>query len=130
MSDIRLSAGSLVQGGASSWPAGTVDDMRAVAEGPAVSSQEKSAAPAVATLPKAGPSEKELQRVTEELQQRVGGADAQLQFSIDDSSGMSVVKVTDRTTHEVIRQYPSEEVMQIAKGLDRYKEGLLVNSKA
>lgn len=130
MSDIRLSAGSLVQGGANSWPAGTVEDMRPVPDGVPVAAQGKKEAPPVAVPPKTAPSDKELRRVTEELQQRVGGADAQLQFSVDESSGLSVVKVTDRTTHEVIRQYPSEEVMQIAKGLDRYKEGLLVNSKA
>jgi flagellar protein FlaG len=86
--------------------------------------------PPVVERPKAATDPKELKRMTEELQRRVGGANAQIQFSVDESTGISVVKVTDRMTHEVIRQIPSEEVLQIAKSVDHYKEGLLVNSKA
>jgi flagellar protein FlaG len=86
--------------------------------------------PPVVEQQKAATDPKALKRMTEELQRRVGGADAQIQFSVDESTGISVVKVTDRTTHEVIRQIPSEEVLQIAKNVDHYKEGLLVNSKA
>lgn len=78
----------------------------------------------------AAPTAQDLKRLTEEMERRVGAVDSQLQFSVDESTGQFVVKVTDRKTHEVIRQIPSEEMLQIAKGLDRYKEGLLVNSKA
>lgn len=73
---------------------------------------------------------KDLKKLTEELQKRVGGMDAQIQFSVDDTTGQSIIKVMDRATKEVIRQIPSEEMLQIARGLDRYQEGLLVNNKA
>jgi flagellar protein FlaG len=79
---------------------------------------------------KAEPNAKELKLLTDELQRRVGGVDSQLLFSIDQTTGSSVVKVMDRATQEVIRQIPSEEMLQIAKGLDRYKEGMLISSKA
>ena len=73
---------------------------------------------------------KEAKRLSEELQRRVGGADSQLQFSVDESTGESVIKVMDKATNEMIRQIPSEEMLQIAKALDRFQESFLVNSKA
>ena len=73
---------------------------------------------------------KEAKRLSEELQRRVGGVDSQLQFSVDESTGESVIKVMDKATNEMIRQIPSEEMLQIAKALDRFQESFLVNSKA
>lgn len=52
-----------------------------------------------------------------------------LEFSIDKDSGDTVVKVVDTATKEVIRQYPSEEMLQIAKALDKI-QGLLIKQKA
>jgi flagellar protein FlaG len=68
-------------------------------------------------------------KISEELQRKVGGVTAELQFSVDESSGRSVIKVTDRATSDVIRQIPSEEALQISEGLDRYQKGLLVSRK-
>ncbi|MDA0189672.1 MAG: flagellar protein FlaG, partial [Proteobacteria bacterium] len=52
-----------------------------------------------------------------------------IQFSIDEDTGTTVVKIIDRTTDEVIRQIPSEEMLDIAKALDRL-QGLLIKQKA
>lgn len=52
-----------------------------------------------------------------------------LQFSLDDATGITVIKVVDQTTHELIRQIPNEEMLEIAKALDRIS-GLLVRNKA
>ena len=41
-----------------------------------------------------------------------------LSFSLDDSTGRVVVKVTDSTSGEVIRQIPSEEALRLAERLD------------
>jgi len=38
-----------------------------------------------------------------------------LQFTIDEDSGKDVVTVSDRKTKEIIRQFPSEEVLVIAR---------------
>lgn len=40
-----------------------------------------------------------------------------LSFSVDDGSGQVVVKVTDATSGDVIRQIPSEEALQLAENL-------------
>lgn len=54
---------------------------------------------------------------------------SELQFSIDEESGVRVVKVYDRATNEVIRQIPSAEMLEIAKALDRL-QGILLRQKA
>lgn len=41
-----------------------------------------------------------------------------LQFSIHEPSGQMVVKVTDGSTGEVIREIPSEEILNLADRLD------------
>lgn len=52
-----------------------------------------------------------------------------IQFNLDDDSGKTIVKVIDLETKEVIRQFPSEEMLSIAKAIDTMK-GLLVQQKA
>ncbi len=52
-----------------------------------------------------------------------------LAFSVDDSSGRTVVRITDQETGETIRQIPSEEMLEIARSLDKF-QGMLVQQKA
>ena len=52
-----------------------------------------------------------------------------LQFSVDGDSGRMVIKVVDSQTEEVIRQIPKEEVLEIARSLEK-TEGLLFRAKA
>jgi flagellar protein FlaG len=52
-----------------------------------------------------------------------------IQFSIDDASGRTVVKVIDTESHMVLRQLPSEEVLAISRALDQLA-GLLVHHQA
>lgn len=72
----------------------------------------------------------------EELRKAVSGAEAyaqsirrDLKFSLDDRSGEVVVKVTDSTTGEVIRQMPSEEALKLAQRLEEARS-LLFKTKA
>ena len=53
----------------------------------------------------------------------------ELTFDIDDDSGRTIVKVIDSSTNEVLRQIPSEEMLGIAKALDKI-QGLLIKQKA
>ncbi len=52
-----------------------------------------------------------------------------LSFSIDDTTGKTIVRVTDGETGEMIRQIPSEEILAIAQSLDKM-QGLLLRQKA
>lgn len=49
-------------------------------------------------------------------------------FSVDAESNRTIVKVIDRQTHEIIRQMPSAEALEISKALDRV-QGLLLKQK-
>ena len=52
-----------------------------------------------------------------------------LQFSLDQDTGRTVVKMVDTETEEVLRQFPSEEMLAISKSIDRM-QGLLINREA
>lgn len=52
-----------------------------------------------------------------------------LEFSIDQESNRTIVKVIDQQTKELIRQMPSAETLEIAKALDRV-QGLLISLSA
>ena len=52
-----------------------------------------------------------------------------LEFTLDEESGETVIKITDPSTKELIRQIPSKEMLEIAQALDRL-QGLLVKQKA
>lgn len=52
-----------------------------------------------------------------------------LEFSIDQDSGRTIVKVVDLTTQEILRQIPTPEMLAISKALGRF-QGLFVEQKA
>jgi flagellar protein FlaG len=74
-------------------------------------------------------SSDDLKRATQELQRRISLMAPELQFSVDEESGRSIIKVTDPVTKEVIRQIPSEQALKLNQALDQFR-GLLVNRKA
>lgn len=45
--------------------------------------------------------------------------DRDLHFSIDEDSGVTVVKVIDPETKEVVRQIPTEDVMRVVRSLEK-----------
>ena len=51
-----------------------------------------------------------------------------LQFSVDENSGRTVIKVLDAETKEVIRQIPAEEVISLSRTLGR-KDSLIFSEK-
>lgn len=71
----------------------------------------------------------EVRQALEEIEAAIAPVAQALEFSIDDESGRTVVKVMDTETNEVIRQMPSEEVLAISKALDKLK-GLLLRQQA
>lgn len=52
-----------------------------------------------------------------------------LQFTVDDTTKMRLVKVIDTQSKEVIRQIPSEEAVAIASAIDKF-QGLLIKESA
>jgi flagellar protein FlaG len=71
----------------------------------------------------------ELRAAVEKIQEFVSSTASDIKFSIDEDSGRTVVKVIDRETQEVIRQIPSQEMLDLAQALDKL-QGLLIKQKA
>lgn len=71
----------------------------------------------------------EVQGAAKQIEQFIQTVAQNLQFKIDDNSGQIVVRLIDNETQKVIRQIPSEEMLEIAKTLDKLK-GLLISGKA
>ena len=74
--------------------------------------------------PLAGPSVQtqdlsrpELKQVVETLNARTQVVHRNLQFAVDDSTGRTVITMSDSQTGEVIRQIPSEAVLRLAERL-------------
>jgi len=71
----------------------------------------------------------DLNKMVESLNQNLQVLRRDLQFSVDDTSGQTVVKVLDAETEEVIRQIPSEEVLDLQKRLEE-AAGVIFRGKA
>lgn len=52
-----------------------------------------------------------------------------LQFSVDEESGRTVIKVVDSETNQLIRQIPPEEVLVLARNLGN-GEGVILKEQA
>lgn len=72
---------------------------------------------------------KMLEKAVKDLSQGVQNLQRSLQFSIDESSGRTVIKVVDKDTQEVIRQIPEEQVLELAARLDK-NAGVFVKDEA
>ena len=77
----------------------------------------------------ATPSLKEVEQAVAEINKTLQSKAQSLEFSIDDDSKRTIVKVIDQSTKEVLRQIPTPEALQIAKSLANSK-GLLVDQEA
>jgi flagellar protein FlaG len=74
-------------------------------------------------------SEDEVSHALKSINHALKERSQDLEFSIDDDSDRTIVKVVDKSTQEVIRQMPTEEALEIAKALDRL-QSLLVKQSA
>lgn len=106
---------------------------RADSAPPVPRTTEAQAAPAAQSSPQPAttpvPTSEAVGQAVQSLRELVEPLAQNLQFSIDDDTGRTVVKVVDGSTHEVLRQIPAEEVLQITRALDRFK-GLLLKQQA
>jgi flagellar protein FlaG len=92
---------------------GTVSTAEAKANAPAAKSTTNAAANGVE------PTRAELKTAVDKLNQSMTASSQDLQFSVDEDSKKTVVKLIDRNTHEVLRQMPTKEALEIARSLDK-----------
>lgn len=78
---------------------------------------------------KAEHSTEELEDIVDKIQETVKIMQRNLNFSIHDNTGMTVVKVMDAGSGEVIRQMPTEDALVLAERLDEMRS-LLFEARA
>ncbi|USX15859.1 flagellar protein FlaG [Oxalobacteraceae bacterium OTU3CAMAD1] len=78
------------------------------------------------------PSAEQLKEAVSQLNKASQDKSQGLEFSIDNDSKRTVVKVIDQTTKEVLRQIPTPEALEIAKALESKSStaGLLIQQTA
>jgi flagellar protein FlaG len=64
--------------------------------------------------------------VAQQLQDFMGEMNRSLQFQVDEDSGRDVIKILDKTSGDVIKQYPSEEVLSLVSKLSE-SAGILID---
>jgi flagellar protein FlaG len=109
---------------ATAAPAGPAP-VPAAASAPPVAAD--TAKPKDATTPRA-PTKEDIKNSVDAIN-RFLQDNSEVHFSIDEDSGRSVVKVVDTETQKVLRQFPSEQSLEIGKNLGKLK-GMLINSEA
>lgn len=77
----------------------------------------------------AQPDKQTVEDAVASMQETTQAMQRNLDFSIDDSTGRMVVKVTDSASGEVIRQMPTEEALRLAESLDEMRS-LLFTAQA
>lgn len=86
-------------------------------------------APSAAHARATAPQPIDVQAAVENVNRYLASVNRNLQFELDRQTGKLVVRVVDVATREVVRQIPSEEMLQIARALSQSK-GLLLRDAA
>lgn len=85
--------------------------------------QSKSSISEVSKTPAMTP--KQLEKVAQQLQDFMGEMNRSLEFLVDKDSGRDVIKVLDKSTGDLVKQYPSEEVLGIISKLSNATGNLI-----
>jgi len=116
-------------------------DRAPVAETAGVQSAARAPAAPVETAaavkaPEATPTDDEVNDAISKLNKTPQAQANALEFSVDEDTKRTVVKVIDQNTKEVLRQFPTKEALAIAKAIDEESAhgatptGLLINQTA
>ncbi len=99
---------------------------------PTVSSGNSNVAANVNTVSSAEPSPAQLTNAVNSLNQMMQQSNISLSFSVDATTKIPVVNVTDSADGAVVAQFPSKATLAIAQSIEQLqqRQGLLFNHKA
>lgn len=72
----------------------------------------------------------QLQSAVDSINKSLKEVNPSLEFSIDNDTNLTVVKLVEKQSGEVIRQVPTEEALAIAKAIDKFQKGMLLTKEA
>jgi flagellar protein FlaG len=76
------------------------------------------------------PSSEQLQHMVDKANKAMDKASSNLEFTVDDATNKTVIKVTEAQSGKVIMQFPSEEMLSITRAIDHAQKGVLLKEKA
>jgi len=97
---------------------------------PTSSTTPVAAAARPAQTPFTKPSAEQLDQAVSKLNDYIQDVQRNLSFSIDEETGITVVKVIDSATQEVVRQLPPDETLKLAAAIDKQIAAHLVQERA
>ena len=75
------------------------------------------------------PDDKQLKEAVSKLNDYVQNIRRKLSFSIEESTGRTVIKVYDAETEELIRQIPPEETLRLAEVIQEQTANLFIRER-
>ena len=75
-------------------------------------------------------STEQVKGAVENINKVLKQANKNLEFSVDETTKRQMFKLTDVETGDVIRQYPTEEMLSISRAIDQVQQGLLLKQEA
>ena len=76
------------------------------------------------------PDSKELHNLVAQANETLQGRFSDLKFTVAEGTDISVVRIEDTKTGELIRQFPSEAMVAIARTLDEAQRGMMFEENA
>lgn len=81
-------------------------------------------------LNSAPPTITQVKNAVDSINKAMKQTNSNLEFSVDKETNKTIIKVVESRTGEVIRQFPSEEVLAISRAIDNMQQGLLIKQEA
>jgi len=75
-------------------------------------------------------SSTQLRNAADNINKVLKQSNKNLEFSVDTGTKKSVVKLIETDTGDLIRQYPTEEMLAISSAIDQFQQGVLLKQKA
>lgn len=96
-----------------------------------VDTSNAGSAPGVQQAAPQQPSSAKLQNAVDGINLVMRQSSQNLEFSVDTSTNKPIVKMVDTQTGDLIRQFPTDETLAIARSIDQFlqRQGLLLNDK-
>jgi len=78
----------------------------------------------------AQPTAAQLKSAVDDINRAMKQSNSNVEFSIDEDTKQTVIKVMESGTGNVIRQFPTEEILAVSRMIGEAQRGALVKQKA
>ncbi len=76
------------------------------------------------------PTPAQLQRMVAVANQAMQRISSSLEFSVDEATNKTVIRVVEKQTGQLIMQFPTEDMLSITRAIDNAQQSILLRQKA